>query len=513
MPAPTIDFNLPDEQITANINEWLIFLADFFNQNPTVFIFHPEEHPFLKQQIVRGASAKDHANVEYFILLEEIGNGAGAYGAVYRVPFVLKRQANGTLTFSDRRIKAYQYALKDIFVSPENQESGFAGVVEAVKKECYYAGLFLRTQGNKPVRPVIIFSKAQHVMYLMALAPGMRLSAAFIQKNWPHRSYANKFNILWQLTEILRNFQDKKKVHMDIKIDNLILSEKDELRCVDYGNMVATDEMVRAPRGTCGYLAPEMMGTMGLAKPETDIFAALAVFLYIHGAENCFAQKKYNDAKLTYLNQTIGAEAIFHQYHLMAYDKKGLLQGKFQLNKSLTKSILAMLEQMEEFNLPQRADATWVEARMREIFVLAVAAHRAEIMRLKSIEPQLQLDNHITQLFELQKEECKTESVQHYSQLVESAKVVVDQFLEDLEKKVPKQSAIISLFFESKEQKHLSALKNARQNMLWPKLDAIKEVAAQPLGASENNDDDNDALTTVWTFVEPPDPNTPTVSF
>ncbi len=88
--------------------------------------------------------------------------------------------------------------------------------------------------------------------------------------------------IFMQICEGLNYCHQKNIVHRDIKLENILLDEKNNVKIIDFGFsvIIEPDKKLNIFCGTPSYMAPEIAGKVLYKGAPTDIWS-LGIILYI----------------------------------------------------------------------------------------------------------------------------------------------------------------------------------------------------------------------------------------
>ena len=100
--------------------------------------------------------------------------------------------------------------------------------------------------------------------------------------------------------------------HRDIKLENLLLDHKGNIKIIDFGfsTCIPNDRKIKIFCGTPSYMAPEIVSKKEYAGPPADIWA-LGVLLYAL-LNGCFPYRGQTDAEL--YKKICRADCYMHEH-------------------------------------------------------------------------------------------------------------------------------------------------------------------------------------------------------
>ena len=190
-----------------------------------------------------------------------IGNqiGKGAYASV--------RLAIHRPTYNKVALKIYE---KSKLISPQRRKN--------VRRE-----ILILEKLNHPniVRLYEAFETQNQVILAMEFVPGMSLHGLLKSKVNRRLPEAEAKRILGQVTSAIKYCHSKCITHRDIKLENILLDEKNNIKLIDFGfsTCIPNERKIKIFCGTPSYMAPEIVGKKEYSGPPADIWA-MGVLLY-----------------------------------------------------------------------------------------------------------------------------------------------------------------------------------------------------------------------------------------
>ena len=209
-----------------------------------------------KNQLLNFSPSQPPSIFDYYIISELIGEGS--YARVYKGRSRNRHQSVAIKRFEKSKIK-----------SP--------AALERIRSEL---SLLSSLRHPNIIEFIELFETRAHIFLIMELAEGGDLqSQVFKTKGLSEAQY---LPILSQILSGLLYLEEKKILHRDLKLDNILLS-KNKVKIADFGVSVGGIEkktVLYECIGTPMYLAPEMVSGNGYKGFKSDIWA-LGVMSYI----------------------------------------------------------------------------------------------------------------------------------------------------------------------------------------------------------------------------------------
>ena len=190
----------------------------------------------------------------------------------YRAGKMLGRGAFGKVSLGMHKLSRKLVALKSInkeFMTDEKQKS----------KVMHEVGILLRLRHQSVVKLYETFETKRHMLLAMELCAGGDL-LNYVRKRKKLDEDVAKV-IFRQIIEGLGYIHRKRILHRDIKLDNILLDGKGNVKIADFGvsKLVKPGDVMREQSGTPAYIAPEILKEEGYMGFKADIWSA-GVVLY-----------------------------------------------------------------------------------------------------------------------------------------------------------------------------------------------------------------------------------------
>jgi serine/threonine protein kinase len=195
----------------------------------------------------------------------------------YRAGKMLGRGAFGKVNLGMHKITRKLIAIKSInkeYLSEEKQRS----------KIMHEVGILLQLRHQSVVKLYETFETKRHIMLVMELCAGGDL-LNFVRKR--KRLDEETAKILFkQVIEGIGYIHSKKILHRDIKLDNILLDGKGNVKIADFGvsKQVKAGEVMYEQSGTPAYIAPEIIKDKGYKGFKADLWSAgVVLFAMLYG--------------------------------------------------------------------------------------------------------------------------------------------------------------------------------------------------------------------------------------
>ena len=185
---------------------------------------------------------------------------------------MLGRGAFGKVSLGMHKLSRKLVALKSInkeYMSDEKQKS----------KVMHEVGILLRLRHRSVVKLYETFETKRHMLLAMELCAGGDL-LNYVRKRKKLEEVEAKV-IFKQIIEGLGYIHKKRILHRDIKLDNILLDGKGNVKIADFGvsKLVKPGDVMHEQSGTPAYIAPEILREQGYSGFKADIWSA-GVVLY-----------------------------------------------------------------------------------------------------------------------------------------------------------------------------------------------------------------------------------------
>lgn len=185
---------------------------------------------------------------------------------------MLGRGAFGKVSLGMHKLTRKLVALKSInkeYMSDKKQKS----------KVMHEVGILLRLRHPSVVKLYETFETKRHMLLSMELCAGGDL-LNYVRKRKKLDETSAKI-IFKQIIEGLGYIHRKRILHRDIKLDNILLDGKGNVKIADFGvsKLVKPGDVMHEQSGTPAYIAPEILKEQGYSGFKADIWSA-GVVLY-----------------------------------------------------------------------------------------------------------------------------------------------------------------------------------------------------------------------------------------
>lgn len=168
-----------------------------------------------------------------------------------------------------------------------------------------------------------------------------------------------------QLIDALQHMHQKHIAHRDIKLENILLDERNNLKLADFGfsQKFDSDQQFTRPAGTDMYFSPEIHSGLPYSGESADIFAAGIILFVMAVGHMPFSRATLKDQVYSLL--VGGDPENFWQFHekISAMHKK-----KFAISKEAKMLIASMLEYRpsRRATINDILNSTWMQSKPSE---------------------------------------------------------------------------------------------------------------------------------------------------
>ncbi|KAM0673489.1 hypothetical protein GVAV_003182, partial [Gurleya vavrai] len=111
-------------------------------------------------------------------------------------------------------------------------------------------------------------------------------------KNYNYRSYIEKINILAQIANGLTKIHSDKIVHMDLKPQNILVTDDGIVKIADFGSSIIIDDNLKffyRNEGSVEYRSIEMIGQYAVGCPSFDMWSFVCIIYEVWTNEILFS--------------------------------------------------------------------------------------------------------------------------------------------------------------------------------------------------------------------------------
>ena len=208
---------------------------------------------------------------------DEIGEAPETTTEFYRAGKMLGRGAFGKVNLGMHKLTRKLIAIKSInqeYLSDDKQRS----------KIMHEVGILLRLRHQSVVKLYETFETKRHIMLVMELCAGGDL-LNFVRKRKKCEEPLAKV-LFRQIIEGIGYIHSKSILHRDIKLDNILLDGKGNVKIADFGvsKTVKPGEVMYEQSGTPAYIAPEIIKNEGYKGFKADLWSAgVVLFALLFG--------------------------------------------------------------------------------------------------------------------------------------------------------------------------------------------------------------------------------------
>lgn len=195
----------------------------------------------------------------------------------YRAGKMLGRGAFGKVNLGMHRMTRKLIAIKSInkeYLSEEKQRS----------KIMHEVGILLQLRHPSVVKLYETFETGRHIMLVMELCAGGDM-LNFVRKRKKLDELTSKI-LFKQIIEGIGYIHTQRILHRDIKLDNILLDGKGNVKIADFGvsKSVKKNETMYEQSGTPAYIAPEIIRDKGYRGFKADLWSAgVVLFAMLYG--------------------------------------------------------------------------------------------------------------------------------------------------------------------------------------------------------------------------------------
>ena len=195
----------------------------------------------------------------------------------YRIGKILGKGAFGKVNLAMHRLSEKLVAIKSInkhYLSQESQKKKVMTEVYILKK----------IKHPSVIRLFETFETKKHILFVLELCSGGDL-LNYVRKRRRLKEDVAKF-MFKQIIEGLQHIHSKNIVHRDIKLDNILLDSKGNVKIGDFGvsKLCRPGETMLEQCGTPAYIAPEILLDKGYRGVSVDVWSAgVVLFSMLYG--------------------------------------------------------------------------------------------------------------------------------------------------------------------------------------------------------------------------------------
>jgi len=190
---------------------------------------------------------------------------------------MLGRGAFGKVNLGMHKLTRKLIAIKSInkeYLSEEKQRS----------KIMHEVSILLQLRHPSVVKLYETFETGRHIMLVMELCAGGDM-LNFVRKRKKLDELTSKI-LFKQVIEGIGYIHSQKILHRDIKLDNILLDGKGNVKIADFGvsKSVQPNEIMNEQSGTPAYIAPEIIRDKGYKGFKADLWSAgVVLFAMLYG--------------------------------------------------------------------------------------------------------------------------------------------------------------------------------------------------------------------------------------
>lgn len=229
-------------------------------------------------------------SLEEFIIIEEIGKGG--YSKVYLV---------------ENKKSGRRYALKACFKIKDGKDRSDRTRTEIeVLKKLKHPNI-IRLKGY--------FEDSDNIYLVLEYISGKDCSK-FFKNQIPDRDQLQR--IMRQLVEAVRYCHERGIIHRDLKLENILITERGDIRLTDFGLAAIKDsdyDMLSGTMGTIRYTAPEMIRGEGY-NDSIDVWGIGVIFFTLLTGKYPFDTSQKDKVKKVVFQRILEKTIHYSRYNL-----------------------------------------------------------------------------------------------------------------------------------------------------------------------------------------------------
>jgi serine/threonine protein kinase len=241
----------------------------------------------------------------------------------YKIGKLLGKGAFGKVHLGVHKLTGKLVAIKSI-------KKEFLTNSQSKKKVMQEFSILKLLRHDSIIRLYETFESSKHILFVIELCAGGDL-LNYVRKRRKLKENHAKF-VFKQIIDGLYYCHQKKILHRDIKLDNILLNGVGDIKICDFGvsKLIKLGEKITEQCGTPAYIAPEILKGAGYEGFESDIWSAgIVLYAILYG--------------------TVPFKAgNMHELH------KLILTGKYTLKEDISEDARNLLKAMLEINPKKR---------------------------------------------------------------------------------------------------------------------------------------------------------------